>query len=184
MASTQQANFPDTSDPAERLKAVTNPTWDDDILPLLQKPYWPSNEDIGCMWQSQMQQYGPWDLFSYEDVKPDAVSIYQHLRCRSMPIVDDEDEYWPEEALELLRIWINQGYRKASTDSALAQAVEIIPQPTEPPVIIRVRKDIKNLTDTELQTYRSCLDDILNIDSLGSKWQEIGGLRESKLPPI
>ena len=76
-----------------------------------------------------------------------------------MPIVRSEDEFWPEDALELLRAWTNGGFRISLTDPVKPQ--EVIPKPVDPPVVIRARKDILTLADTEMQTYRKKLEDVL-----------------------
>jgi len=44
-------------------------------------------------------------------------------------------------------------------------------------VFFRVRKDIRSLNDQELQTYRAKIQDVLQVESLNSKWQELGQLR-------
>ena len=119
--------------------------------------------------------YGPLDLWNPAHVQRDAVTIYGHLRSRSMPIVRSEDEFWPEDALEMLRAWANSGFRISSSDPVKPQ--NIIPKPVDPPIAIRVRKDILSLTDTELQTYRAKLEDVLGCFDLNSKWQELGLLR-------
>ena len=119
--------------------------------------------------------YGPLDLWNPVHVQRDVVTIYGHLRSRSMPIVRSEDEIWPEDALELLRAWANGGFRISSSDPAKPQVV--IPKPVDPPAVIRVRKDILSLTDTELQMYRTKLEDILGCFALNSTWQELGLLR-------
>ena len=119
--------------------------------------------------------YGPLDLWNPVHVQRDIATIYGHPRLRSMPIVRSEDEFWPEYALELLRAWANGGFRISSSKSVKPQ--EVIPKPMDPPAVIRVRKDILSLTDTELQTYRAKLEDVLGCFALNSKWQELGLLR-------
>ena len=119
--------------------------------------------------------YGPLDLWNPVHVQRDVVTIYGHLRSRSMPIVRSGDEFWPEDALELLRAWANGGFRSSSSDPVEPQ--EIIPKPVDPPAVTCVRKDILSLTDTELRTYRTKLEDVLGCFALNSKWQELGLLR-------
>ena len=159
-------------------KSPDAPTWNDDILPLFKTPYWAKRPDTGIYWQEMMQYYGygPLDLWNPAHVQRDVVTIYGHLRSRSMPIVRSEDELWPEDALEMLRAWANSGFRITSSDPVKPQ--NIIPKPMDPPNAIRVRKDILSLTDTELQTYRAKLEEVLGCFELDSKWQELGLLRE------
>ena len=155
------------------------PTWSDDILPLFKSPYWAKASDTGDYWRDNMIKYGygPLDLQNPAHVQRDIVTIYDHLRSRSMPIVRSDDEFWPEDALEMLRAWANGGFRLTPSDPVIPQ--NIIPKPIDPPATIRVRKDILSLTNVDLQTYRASLDDILCVDVLKSKWQELGLLRKS-----
>ena len=103
------------------------------------------------------------------------MTIYGHLRSRLMPIVRSEDEFWSEDALELLRAWAYGGFRTSSWDPVKPQ--EVIPKPVDPPALIRLRKDILSPTDVELQTYRAKLEDVLDCFALNPKWQELGLLR-------
>ena len=156
------------------------PTWDDNIKSLFTAPYWLAEgvrEKVGAHWVEKMIQYG-WNLNleKMEDVVAQAVTVYQHLRSRSMPITTNQAHFWPDEALEMFRTWVNQGCRKSSKDSIKERV--IISPPNDPPVKMRVRKDIKNLTMEELQSYRAKLQDILEVGALKSKWQDLGELRE------
>ena len=110
------------------------------------------------------------DLSESSSVQYNVITIYHHLRCRSMPVTNDPSQYWPEEALEILRLWANQGFRQSSTDPFKSQIV--IPPPVDPPM--RIRKDILSLTAEEICTYRERLDTVLQVGSLSSKWQELG----------
>ncbi|KAI5841981.1 hypothetical protein DFP73DRAFT_596564 [Morchella snyderi] len=67
-----------------------------------------------------------------------------------MPLTNDLSQYFSEEALELIRHWVNQGYRKSSTDPFVRETV--IPEPQGPPATWRIRKNIRNLSPEELQT--------------------------------
>ena len=49
---------------------------------------------------------------------------------------------------------------------------------------VRVRKDIRSLSDEELQIYRAKLDDLLQVGALNSKWQELGRLRMVQLQHV
>ena len=160
------------------LNSSNAPTWADDILPLFQSPYWAKSSDTGNYWRDSMLYYGygPLDLQNSSNVKRDIVTIYEHLRSRSMPIVRSEDEFWPEGALEVLRSWANGGFRITSADPEDRQ--QIIPAPVDPPAPIRVRQDILSLSKTDLNTYRAKLDDVLSVGVLKSKWQELGLLRK------
>ncbi|KAK3312169.1 hypothetical protein B0H66DRAFT_486092 [Apodospora peruviana] len=153
------------------------PNWTDDVLPLITDPYWiPEAKRSGNSsdWITEMKYYGNWDLSKYEDVTKRVVSIYQHLRSKTMPITDDPDDYWPEEALGKIRLWANAGF---PLDSSSAPAPKlIIPQSVEPPPTYRIRRDIMSLSKEELAVYQSKLDDILQVGHLDSKWQELGFL--------
>lgn len=171
-----------TSDALNAAASVPTPTWDADISHLFSAPYWlpeSSRSIVGSGWINAMKNYGPWDLASYTTVKDGTPKIYQHLRSRSMPLTDDPTHYFPVEALEMIRSWANQGYRKNDQDEIILQ--EVIGKPEESKVKYRVRKDIRSLTQEELQTYREKLDTVLNAGDAKGKWQELGILRKSDL---
>ncbi|GKU20067.1 unnamed protein product [Fusarium langsethiae] len=165
-------------------EAAKVPNWEDDILPLIQKPYWitTNSEVVGREWVNEMLYWGKWDLSSYEDVRKRAPGIYNHLRSKSMPVTRNPNHYWPEEALELFRHWANNGYMRNKLDTQSTQIVEpVIPEPLEPPTSYRVRKDIMSMTREELVEYQSKLDDILHVQDIDfegkhTKWQELGVL--------
>ena len=165
-------------------KSAGNPTWNDQVGALFSKPYWVSkSRSVGSAWRNAMLYWSPpeparlhLDLADPTSVAQNAVTIYQHLRSKAMPITSDPTELWPEEALETLRLWANQGFRRSSEDPVVSK--EVIPPPVDPPTTLRVRKDILSLTDVELQTYRARLDDVLQVGKLESKWQELGLLRK------
>jgi hypothetical protein len=112
-------------------------------------------------------------LDNYDQVKEQAITIYQHVASRSMPITSDPSQYWPETALELLRAWINQGCRQTSADPIIT-----VPNPTAPlkAPLFRTRKDVHDLTPEELLSYRTKLTEVLEVMSLKSKWQDLGQL--------
>ncbi|KAI1779194.1 hypothetical protein F4818DRAFT_455323 [Hypoxylon cercidicola] len=97
-----------------------------------------------------------------------------------MPVTRDPQNYWPESALEIFRGWANAGFQKDSSDAPAPKM--IIPEPSDPPVIYRVRRDILSLTKKELAVYQSKVDDVLQVDVLGSKWQELGILHAKWCP--
>lgn len=164
------------------------PTWDNHVTSLFSRPFWVDEnpEAVGQHWISKMREYSPAapqqfhiDLAILESVKSNVLVIYQHLRSRAMPITSNSNHYWPDEALETLRLWANQGFRKTSKDAYSYK--EVIPQVRDSEINVRVRKDIHLLTHEELQTYREKVDDILGANSLESHWQELGLLRTSYL---
>jgi hypothetical protein len=106
-----------------------------------------------------------------------------------MPITSDPTEYWPKEALEVFRTWVNEGCRKSKNDAIVSKIV--IKNRVEPPMTlgghppkVRIRKDIRNLTDLEIQTYRSKFLNILQADKVHladgnpTLAQELGELRK------
>ena len=115
------------------------------------------------------------DLSSVESVQQNIIIIYQHLRSRSMPITKNQNHYWPDEALETLRLWANQGFRRSFADPIQYQ--ELIKAPNHTQINTRVRKDIFSLSPSEIQAYREKLDDVLQVGMKDSKWQELGLLR-------
>ncbi|KAH7147542.1 hypothetical protein DER46DRAFT_563743 [Fusarium sp. MPI-SDFR-AT-0072] len=150
--------------------------WEDDILPMIKAPYWITvdPEGVSQTWIGEMQYWGKWDLSNYDDVKKRAVGIYKHLRSQAMPITRNPDHYWPEAALEVFRNWVNHGFPKDST--AEPSQSPVIPDPVDPPIAYRVRRDIMSLSPEELVAYQTKLDDVLKVRELGSKWQDLGVL--------
>ncbi|GAB7356936.1 hypothetical protein MBLNU459_g7782t1 [Dothideomycetes sp. NU459] len=168
--------------------STTEPTWENDIKNLFSSPYWIEPEEkrkqIGQAWIGMMHKYGPpippWDsaastlgLDNYDQVKLQAVTIYQHVASRSMPITSDPSHYWPDSAVQLLHTWINQGCRKTFNEPIVVPQIPVAPV-TSP--VFRTRKDIRCLTHTELSTYRDRLHSVLQVETLNSKWQELGEL--------
>lgn len=156
------------------------PNWEDDISPLIKAPYWVTKnpEVIGQRWINEMLYWGKWDLSNYDDVRKRALGIYRHLRSKSMPVTRNPDYYWPESALETFRMWANNGFPRDSDCQPTKSPVQAIPEPKDPSISFRVRKDIVSLSREELVIYQAKLDDILGARELGSKWQELGLLRE------
>jgi hypothetical protein len=169
-------------------EVLVNPTWEDEVAALFSKPYWVADpESVGSDWIGAMKYYSPstpaslhLDLSDKTSVQLNIATIYQHLRSKSMPITKNPAEYWPEDALETLRLWANQGFRTSLSDPFVVK--EVIPAPNDPPGTMRVRKDLLSLSPEELQTYREKLDDVLQVGSLTSndgsptRWQELGVL--------
>ena len=167
--------------------SVEVPTWDQDILPILTEPPWyPGSVDdrraIAKHWKQRMLEFGATmpdgvnlTLDKYEHVKLQAWTIYQHCASRSMPITTDEHQYWPSEALETFREWINGGCRKTASDPVVPR-VPLVKQLRDPKFF--TRKDVRDLTSEEIQIYRAKLQDILRVDQLQSPWQELAELRK------
>ena len=162
-----------------QVTANFTPTWDDDVAKLFSEPYWVDGDasNVGSFWIRAMCSWSPsipkelhLNLADHSSVQHNIVTIYRHLRSRSMPITNDASQFWPEEALETLRMWANQGFRKASTEPIQSQT--IISSSDRSP--LKLRKDILSLTPDELRTYREKLNTVLQVGSLSSKWQELG----------
>ncbi|KAI0096803.1 hypothetical protein GGR51DRAFT_578638 [Nemania sp. FL0031] len=158
------------------------PNWAHDVFPHMQAPcrcgY--GKGEISASWMKETICWGHWTLDDYDDVKARAVGIYSHLRAKTMPVTRDPQDYWPESALEIFRCWANAGFPKDSFDAPVPKVT--IPKPLDPPVTYRVRRDILSLTKNELAVYQSKIDDILQVDVLGSKWQELGILHAKWCP--
>ncbi|PWW73298.1 Di-copper centre-containing protein [Tuber magnatum] len=161
----------------------TKPTWDDHIAGLFAKPFWipqgTKRDRAAARWVEAMKGYMI-DLESYESVKHRAAAIYYHLRGRSTPLPGElgEQEYFPKEACELIRLWINQGTRKTSDDKIEPREEEIKDIDEAEWDIAKARKDILELTQEELDYYRMQLDDVLRAgDPDGnSPWQKLGSI--------
>lgn len=140
----------------------TSPTWDDDINALFAAPFWVDDPAaIAASWRGCM---GPFliDLADYDSVKEWSVTVYNHLASRDMPMVTEAQsaQYWPDEALELLATWINDGWRRSASDP-FDRAKRIPSDTGDHPVTphgLMVRKDITSLSQLELDTYRAAVD--------------------------
>lgn len=160
------------------------PTWDADIKEILTAPPWLPEDQrarVGAHWKSAMLKYGApmpdgstLTLDNYEHVKTQAPTIYRHCASRSMPITDNPSEYWPGDVLRTFLLWINQGCRKNAEHPVTPRCPALEEDPTRSH---RVRKDINALTPSELQLYRAKIQDILQVESLDSVWQELGEIR-------
>jgi hypothetical protein len=142
--------------------------WQDDINRLFAAPYWipaDKRQGVAKIWHGCMGGDGTdknpgfgIDLWDCESVKKWAVLIYHYLHSHEMPLTTDPQEYWPDEALERLRAWINDGMPRTLPDPRVHR--EILRRPVERPLPRRIRKDIRSLTQAELDDYRARLDDI------------------------
>jgi hypothetical protein len=137
-----------------------NPTWQDDIKGFFCAPYWidPAERVSTAQgWAGCMSGYGI-SLQDYESVKGWAKLIYEYLHSHTMPLGEAP---WPDEPIETFRVWINQGCRSSAEDPVAPG--EIIPAPAPEPVDLRIRRDLRSLSQEELDVYRACLDDALDI---------------------
>ncbi|BCE00206.1 tyrosinase family protein [Marinicellulosiphila megalodicopiae] len=153
-----------------------NPTWNDSILILFTKPYWVKDpSEVAQQWQGCMSGYFI-DLTDYESVKQWQVTIYNHLRSKSMPLTDDPSQYWPDDALELFRTWVNQGSRQTDQDPILN--LHIIDSPQNPSVNLRIRKNIAFMSSEELNQYRAAIEDYdaTSLDIENSLWQKMADI--------
>lgn len=156
--------------------SAEHPTWDDTVGELFSAPYWvpePRREAVGAQWHRCMSSL----LDSYEHVRDAAVTVYEHLASRSMPLVTDPEQFWPPDAIALLRAWIEEGCRRSAEDP-------IVRGPALPPAgltpLLRVRRNILDLSQEELDEYRQRLED-LGATSLApdARWQRIGSLHSN-----
>lgn len=151
------------------------PTWDDDVAALFAAPYWIESDRrsaVATQWRNCMEGYFVY-LDKYESVREWGVTIYNHLHSRNMPPTSNESEKFPGEALEVLRLWINQGSRRNSTEPFNVE--ERIPPWRPPAVQYRERRDIQSLSQDELNRYCAKLDDVMRVwdASPDSPWQKL-----------
>lgn len=152
---------------------IARPTWCTDVRNLFAEPFWiaaESRQRVASTWIGCMKGYGI-SLDDPDSVKQWSVTIYNHLSSRSMPLTADHSEFWPLEALETFRLWVNQGWRR-DRKSPFDQAERIAPP--EPPLQPdRIRQDIRALSEDELNTWRARLDDVMAVGDPdpGSPWQ-------------
>lgn len=151
------------------------PTWRDEVADLFAAPYWieaTRRAEVAARWRDCMGPYFV-HLDQYESVKQWGVTIYDHLHSRNMPATSDATQFFPPEALEVLRLWINQGSREQRSDPF--DRAERIPPWNPPPAPYRERRDIRRLSLLELNRYRAKLDDIMHVGdpSPDSPWQKL-----------
>ncbi|MBD2411898.1 tyrosinase family protein [Nostoc calcicola FACHB-3891] len=159
------------------MNTIQFPTWDNNVKQLFSQPYWieqDRRDKVAAEWQGCMSGFGI-TLDDYKSVRESAVTIYHHLYSQSMPLTRDTTQYWPYDALELLRVWINEGCRLDSNQPIHEEP--IIPPPELKPIKLRVRKNILDLTEDELNEYRMKLEtlDISKVDS-NATWQRLAYL--------
>jgi len=161
-------------------QAAVEPVWNYSdsslcISRLFSEPYWidaSRRASVGQGWIDAMAGYQIY-LDQYASVKQWGLTIYGHVRSRNMPKTTDTTQIWPDDATELLRVWINQGWRENENDPF--DRAERIPPPDEPPDPVQIRKDIRALTLEELNAYRAKLDDVMRVadSSPDSPWQKL-----------
>ncbi|MFJ3483310.1 tyrosinase family protein [Pseudomonas sp. NPDC090202] len=152
---------------------VAKPTWTADVRGLFTAPYWIAperREAVAASWVGCMNGYFIY-LDQVESVKEWSVTIYQHLASQNMPLTTDHRQFWPIDALETFRLWVNQGWR--IDQHSPFDPAERIPPPDLPQRSRRVRRDIRSLSLEELNIYRARLDDVMQIGNPdpGSPWQ-------------
>ncbi len=153
---------------------IAKPIWETDIKPLFAQPYWlpaDEREAIGAGWIAFMIGYGL-NLSDPASLRESSVTVFDHLASRNMPRTPDERQFWPLEALETFRLWVNQGWRIHPDDPF--DIKERIPVPELPGRVKRVRCDIRSLTPVQIDLFRSKFDDILQVGdpSPASPWQQ------------
>ena len=150
-----------------------HPTWEVDVRPLFRAPYWIAPQrraGVADGWLKCMNGYQI-DLGDYESVRASAVTIYDHLASRAMPLTPDATQYWPAEALEELRQWIGAGCPRALGDPVTHHRMPPPPSTAKP---VRVRRNILDLSEAELAEYRARLEDIgaTSMDP-AAPWQQV-----------
>jgi hypothetical protein len=141
------------------MDSTQHPTWDDTIRQLFAAPYWieqQRREGVGTGWRECMDGYQVY-LDQYASVCQYAVTIYDHLASRAMPLTTDQTQFWPDDALAQLRTWVNEGCRQTAGDPIKDD--HRIPPPDPRPPKLRVRKNILDLTQAELDEYRMKIEE-------------------------
>jgi hypothetical protein len=156
---------------------VLHPAWEPTVRLLFSSPSWIDESrraSVANGWRGCMTGYGV-DLAVFASVREWAVTIYDHLVSRAMPLTDDTTQLWPDDALELLRVWVNEGCRETEGDPIVPRVV--IPPPSRRPRVVRVRKDILDLTEEELNEYRARIERVgAASDDPSSPWQQVGAI--------
>jgi tyrosinase len=161
---------------------VAKPTWDNDIKDLFAAPCWvPENKraTVAVEWHRCMKGYSIC-LDKPDSVKEWSVTIYNHLASRAMPLTTDQDQFWPDKALETFRLRVNQGWRiDANAHFDKAERIPGIyelgrpPPPGSPLTKPYIRPDIRSLCQDEINIYRARFDDVMDIGNPdpGTLWQ-------------
>lgn len=170
---------------------IKHPVWVDHVRSLFTHPLWvPTDKTRKCtgmMWQGCMKPNV--DLFAYSKkgdtfgVKEWSVTIYEHLRSRTMPIgkAGETVYYWPESATDMLRRWVNQGSRETTAE----KIKKIVPPPIRDPIVFPApdsRRDILTYTEAEINELRAAWEEHFQPDQLVDKngnptpWQQMGNL--------
>lgn len=142
------------------MESTQHPTWYDTVRQLFAAPYWIEElrrEGVGAGWRGCMDGYQVY-LDQYASVCQYAVTIYDHLASRAMPLTTDQTQFWPDDALAQLRAWINEGCRQTAGEPIKED--NRIPPPTPLPPKLRVRKNILDLTQAELDEYRMKIEEV------------------------
>ncbi|RCK50361.1 tyrosinase [Thalassospira profundimaris] len=115
-------------------------------------------------------------LDNVSSVREWSVTIYHHLTARTMLLTTDEQQLWPLEALETFRLWVNQGWR-IDRNSSFDRANRLSP-PKLPDPVLRIRPDIRALSEAELNMYRARLDDVMQTGHLDTvtPWQKYSNI--------
>jgi len=142
---------------------IQGPTWQGTIAAYFSAPYWvpePKRAQVAAMWLGCMSGYSL-QLDSYGSVRQWSVLIFQYLHTREMPLTQYVSQQWPDEALEVFRQWVNEGWRQSDSDPY--DPAERIPPPVERPVAVRIRRDLASLSQDELDDYRMRVDDAFDV---------------------
>ena len=99
---------------------------------------------VAASWVGCMNAYFVF-LEDPASVKTWSETIYQHLASRSMPLTLDQQQFWPIDALETFRLWVNQGWRL--TPASPFDEAERIPPP-DLPHPVKTRAPGHSRTDT------------------------------------
>jgi hypothetical protein len=114
------------------------------------------------------------DLSDYGSVRASAVTIYEHLASRAMPLTSDPTQLWPQSALEQLRQWIGAGCPQSPDDPMRHERMPPPPAPGRP---VRIRRNILDFTEIELAEYRSRLEDLgATTVEPDTPWQQVAYL--------
>lgn len=151
------------------------PTWQGAVAELFSEPYWiPAAErrQVASGWRQAMTDYGL-DIGDYESVRKMAPTVYEHLASHAMPLTSNPAHLWPFDAVEMLRVWVEQGARRE--DSEPLRPGPPLPRPRRRHP--RMRRDILNLDSSELDAYRERIEDMgATVWPPSPRWERLAGL--------
>ncbi len=131
------------------LQPVSNPTWYGDIRNMF------TQTDIDHMKAQGL------DLTSYDEVKNSAGGIYGQVAAGNMP----PGAPWTQDQVNTFLNWMTNGYPKGSASSSKTPDSAMMARVSSVSKATRIRKDINDLSETELSNLKTAFTAIMAKDT-------------------